>query len=231
VTLLLQILHFFANRRDYNEPSFFDGINMVDPRKVAGKHITSIAKHFTRDAKCKCRCRSNWSTKMLYNVVVNVEKIIKPTAKSCKTVITGTYNLSGGTQMTIKLHLVNIQAPLPADVDDLLVETPLMEKDPSQYLQQQCDLQIDITIQETTINDNRVTKNDTIINYMITEDIIRDIASRAITQALEPHRINTEKALINDSINGNVYNQTHNTIYGPPVASININNNKNKMQW
>jgi hypothetical protein len=69
---------------------------------------------------------------------------------------------------------------------------------------------------------------------MIAEDIIRDIASRAITTTLESHRINTEQATIHDSINGNVYNQPNNTIYGPPVASINnnnINNNKNNMQW
>jgi hypothetical protein len=78
-----------------------------------------------------------------------------------------------------------------------------------------------------------VKKNDTITNYMIAEDIIHNIASRSITTTLESHRINTEQATINDSINGNVHNQPSNTLYGPPVASINnnnINNNKNNMQ-
>jgi hypothetical protein len=95
VALLLQIFHFFANRHDDNEPSFFDGINMVDPPKAVGNHIRANAKHVISDAECKRRCRSNWNTKMLYNVVFDVEKIIKSTTKSSKTMITGTYNLSG----------------------------------------------------------------------------------------------------------------------------------------
>jgi hypothetical protein len=41
VTLLLQIFNFFANRCDNNEPSFFDGITMVDLHKVVGNHISA----------------------------------------------------------------------------------------------------------------------------------------------------------------------------------------------
>jgi hypothetical protein len=91
-----------------------------------------------------------------------------------------------------------------------------------------------MTIEETTINDNGMNENDTIMNYMIAEDIISDIAS--ITTTLESHRINTKQATLNASINGKVHNQPNNTIYGTPVASINnnninnINNNKNNMQ-
>jgi hypothetical protein len=113
---------------------------------------------------------------MLYNVVVDVENIINPTTKTSKTTITGTYNLSGGTQMTKKLHLVNIQAVLPGDGDDSLIETTPLETGPRQNQQQQFDRQIDITIQETTINNKRVNKNDTINNDLITEDTIGDIA-------------------------------------------------------
>jgi hypothetical protein len=65
--------------------------------------------------------------------------------------ITGTYNLSGGAKKTKEIHLINIQAVLPGDVDDSLVETPPLERGPRQYLQQQFDRQIDITIQETII--------------------------------------------------------------------------------
>jgi hypothetical protein len=57
---------------------------------------------------------------MWYGFVVDVKNIINPTTKSSKTMITGTYNLSGGLEKTKKLHLINIQAILPGDVDDLL---------------------------------------------------------------------------------------------------------------
>jgi hypothetical protein len=39
----------FANRRDDIEPSFFDGITMVEPLKVVGHHIRAKAKHVTSD--------------------------------------------------------------------------------------------------------------------------------------------------------------------------------------
>jgi hypothetical protein len=93
VALLLQIFPFFANCLDDNEPSFFDGITMVYPRKVVGNRIRAKAKHVTSDVECKRRYGSNWKTKMLYGVVVDVENIINPTLKSNKTMITGTYNL------------------------------------------------------------------------------------------------------------------------------------------
>jgi hypothetical protein len=160
---------------------------MVDPRKIVGNHIRAKAKHVTSDAECKHRYGSNLNTKMLYGVVVGVENIINTTTKSSKTMITGTYNLSGGIEKTKKLHLINIQAVLPGDVDDLLIETTPLETGPRYYLQQQFDRQINITIQETTIYNNRVTKNDNTNNDMITEDTIRDIASRAIAQTLESH--------------------------------------------
>jgi hypothetical protein len=130
VTLLLQIFHFFANLRDDNAPSFFDGITIVDPRKVVGNHIRSKSKYVTSDAECKRRYGSNWNTKMLYGVVVEVENTINPTTKSNKTMITGTYNLSRGIEKTKKLKLINIQAVLPGDVNYSLIETPPLETDP-----------------------------------------------------------------------------------------------------
>jgi hypothetical protein len=128
--LLLQIFHFFANRRDNNEPSFFDGITMVDPQKVVCNHIRAKAKHVTSDAECKRRYGSNWNTKMLYGVVVDVENIVNATTKTSKTMITGTYNLSGGKEKTKKLHLISIQAVIPGDVDDSLIETTPLETGP-----------------------------------------------------------------------------------------------------
>jgi Transposase IS4 len=60
-----------------------------------------------------------------------------------------------------------------------------------------------------------VTENDTIVNNMMTEDSIRDIAARAIAQTLQSIDTHTEEAMINDN------NQSNNAINGPPVASIN----------
>jgi hypothetical protein len=67
---------------------------------------------------------------MLYDVVVDVENIVNPTTKTSKTMITVTYNLSGGTQKTKKIHLINIQAVLPGDDEDWLIETPPLEAGP-----------------------------------------------------------------------------------------------------
>jgi hypothetical protein len=130
VTLLLQVFHFFANRHDDNEPSFFDSITMVYPQKVIGIHIRAKSKHGTSDAKCKRRYGSNWNMKLLYGVVVDVENIVNPTTKTRKTMITGTYNLLGGIEKTKKPHLINIKAVLPGDVDVLLIETPPLETGP-----------------------------------------------------------------------------------------------------
>jgi hypothetical protein len=66
---------------------------MVDLRKVIGNYIRANAKHVTSDDECMRRYGSNWNTKMLYGVVVDVENIINPTTKTSKTMITGTYNL------------------------------------------------------------------------------------------------------------------------------------------
>jgi hypothetical protein len=78
----------------------------------------------------KRRHGSNWNTKMLYGVVVDVENIMNPTTKSSKTTITGTCNLSGGIEKTKMLHLFNIQTVLPGEVDDLLLEKPPLETGP-----------------------------------------------------------------------------------------------------
>jgi hypothetical protein len=43
-----------------------------------------MTKHVTSDAECKRRYGSNWNTKMMYGVVVNVENIINPTTKAAK---------------------------------------------------------------------------------------------------------------------------------------------------
>jgi hypothetical protein len=130
VTLLLQIFHFFANHSDNNEPSFFDGITMVDPQKVVGNPIRAKANHVTSDAECKRRYGANWNTKMLYGVVVDVENIVNPTTNTRKTMITGTYNLSGGIEKTKKLLLINIQVVLTGDVDYSLIETTPLETGP-----------------------------------------------------------------------------------------------------
>jgi hypothetical protein len=103
---------------------------MVDPRKVVGNHIRAKAKHVTSDAECKRRYGSNWNTKMLYGVVVDVENIVNPTTKTRNRMITGTYNLSGGIAKTNKIHLINIQEVLPGNDDDLLIETPPLETGP-----------------------------------------------------------------------------------------------------
>jgi hypothetical protein len=137
---------------------------MVDPRKVVGNHIREKAKHVTSDAECKRRYGSNWNTKTLYGVVVNVENIIKQQQKAG--------NNDNRHLQPVRWNTKDEEATSrqysSGFTDDIMVETPPLEKGPRQYLQQQIDRQIDITIQETTINDNRVTKNDTIINYMIT---------------------------------------------------------------
>ena len=57
---------------------------MKDERKVVGNIIKAKAKHVSNNIDCQRRFGSNWKTKEVYGVAVDVENIVNDKTKSKK---------------------------------------------------------------------------------------------------------------------------------------------------
>jgi hypothetical protein len=171
-------------------PSFLIDQTMKDERKVVGNIITAKAKHVSNSIEFQRLSGSNWKTKEVYGVFVDVGNIVNDKTKSKKTMITATFTLSKGSLITKKTHLTNLKHFLHGDLDEITLESLAFESGPTQYHQQQKQVLDSLLPTETTTDINLtipktnsiITTNITMTTQLTYADIIENGATEAILE-------------------------------------------------